>query len=65
MPEKWVYYMLLDKSGVVVGFSRVTRTQTQYATTRSERWQREPVAAVDRVELQVPPLGLRLLRSCK
>jgi len=65
MRELWVYYMLLNESGMVVGFQRVTRTQTQYATLRSERWQRDIVPHVDRVALQVPPLGLRLLRGCR
>jgi hypothetical protein len=65
MRDYWVYYMLLDKSGMVVGFTRVTRTRTQYATLRSERWQRDCVPHVDRVELKIPPLGLRMLRGCR
>jgi hypothetical protein len=65
MREQWVYYMLLNESGMVVGFSRETRTRTQYASLRSERWRREVVPHVDRVALQVAPLGLRLLKGCR
>lgn len=65
MPVRWVYYMLLDTSGMLIGFSREGRRVTQYANLRTDRWHREPILYADRVRLRRPPEGLRILRSCE
>jgi hypothetical protein len=65
MAVRWVYYMLLDPSGMLIGFSREGPCVTQYANLRTDRWHREPILYADRVRLQNPPEGLRMLRGCE
>lgn len=65
MRVRWVYYMLLDKSGLVIGFSREGRRVTHYASLYTDRWHAEPILYDDRVVLHNPPEGLRTLRACR
>jgi hypothetical protein len=60
----WMYYLLQNKSGMLVGFMRVRRNgPPQYADLRARRWQHEAIAYSDRVALKRPPLGLRALEG--
>ncbi len=65
MRRAWVYYMLLDKSGMLIGFSRENGRVTHYADLRADRWFCERIPAADRVVLRNPPEGLRTLRACR
>jgi hypothetical protein len=65
MHERWVYFMLLDRSGMTIGFSREGACVTHYADLRTDRWFREPILYADRVKLRRLPEGLRVLRGCR
>jgi hypothetical protein len=63
--DAWVYWMLLNKSGMLIGFCRQGPHVTHYADLRSDRWFREPILYDDRVLLRRLPEGLRMLRGCR
>jgi len=65
MKERWVYYMLFDGAGMLIGYAREGRHVTHYADLRTDRWFREPILYADRVILNNPPEGLRTLRGVK
>jgi hypothetical protein len=65
MRREWVYYMLLNESGLVIGFSRENHRVTHYADLRTDRWYRDPILYADRTRLVHPPEGLRTLRGCR
>lgn len=65
MKRDWVYFMLMDRSGMVIGFSRERGRATQFADLRTDRWFREPILYDDRIILRNPPEGLRTLRACR
>lgn len=61
----WVYYMLTDKKGRVLGYRRECGGRRQYVNLRCDHWFTQEIPHDDAVRMGEPPIALRYVKRCR